>query len=178
VRTLSVLVAITATALISVGASAIAQTSAYADSAHWARYKPGSLQQYIREKTHAVLDGTRADEKELAIGAPRPMRVRVVFLGRTRAVSNERRLLIAGWARSFRLDTALVQNQYTREVLVREGKRRFWLPVQTQTWENTQDLWRVNRPIVALVQAIGAVVINRIPDWIFLVMTVEPPSDA
>jgi hypothetical protein len=73
------------------------------------------------------------------------------------------------------MDSASVLALYKREVLVREGKRRFWLPVQEVAWANNKELWVRNRPIVVLVQLVGAKVVDRVPDWVFLVMTVEPP---
>jgi len=37
---------------------------------------------------------------------------------------------------------------------------------------------RSDRPIVVLVQLVGVKVVDRIPDWVFLVMTAEPPPHA
>jgi hypothetical protein len=74
------------------------------------------------------------------------------------------------------MDSASVLALYKREVLVREGKRRYWLPVQEVTWANSPELWARDRPIVVLVQLVGARVVDRVPDWVFLVMTAEPPA--
>jgi len=113
-----------------------------------------------------------------AVGAPNPTRAHVVFLGQTRRMPTARTQLIGGWLRARQLDSARVLAQYTREVLVREGNRRYWLPVREETWVNTQELWVPNRPIVVFVQLVGARVVDRVPDWVFLVMTVEPAPDA
>jgi hypothetical protein len=154
------------------------QTTVYTDSVDWARYKPGSLRQYIRDKTPAALDGVTPEEKVFAVGAPNPIRARVVFLGKTRPLPPGRIQFIGGWARSQRLDSAEVMDLYKREVLVREGQTRFWIPVQESAWNNSGDLWTRNRPIVLLVQTIGARVVNRVPDWLFLGMTAELPPGA
>jgi hypothetical protein len=154
------------------------QSLSYDDSLKWARYQPGSLREYIRQKTPAALDGMPAKGKVFVIGARNPIRARVVFLGQTRPMPSTRTQLLGGWFRSQQMDSASVLALYKREVLVREGNRRFWLPVQEVTWANTQELWARNRRIVVLVQAVGARVVDRIPDWVFVVMTVEPPPDA
>jgi len=156
----------------------VGQKPSYDDSLKWARYQPGSLREYVRQRTAAGLDGSPAKGTTFVIGARNPIRARVVFLGQTRPMPSTRTQLLGGWFRSQRLDSASVLALYKREVLVREGKRRFWLPVQEVTWANTPELWARNRPIVVLVQAVGARVVDRIPDWVFVVMTVEPPPDA
>ena len=155
----------------------VGQRPSYDDSLQWARYKPGSLREYVRLKTPAALDGLQATDTTFVIGARNPIRARVVFLGQTRPMPSTRTQLLGGWFRSQQMDSARVLALFKREVLVREGKRRFWLPVQEVTWTNTQELWARNRPIVVLVQAVGARVVDRIPDWVFVVMTVEPPPD-
>ena len=154
------------------------QTPSYADSLKWADYKKGSLGEYILQRTPAALDGMPAKGMGFAIGARNFIRARVVFLGQTRPMPSTRKQMIGGWIRSLQMDSASVLAMYRREVLVRERKRRFWLPVQEVTWANTQELWARNRPIVVLVQVVGARVVDRIPDWVFLVVTVEPPPDA
>jgi len=155
------------------------QTSSYADSLEWARYQPGSLGAIIRQKTPVWLSGIPAKGTTFAVGARYPTRARVVFLGKTRPMPSTRTQFIGAWVRSqLRMDSASVLALYKREVLVREGKRRFWLPVQEVVWANNKELWVRNRPIVVLVQLVGARVVDRIPDWVFLVMTVEPPPDA
>jgi hypothetical protein len=155
------------------------QTPSYDDSLEWARYQPGSLSAIIRQKTPIWLSDIPAKGTTFAIGGRYPTRARVVFLGETRPLPSTRTQFIGAWVRSqLRIDSASVLAQYKREVLVREGKRRFWLPVPEVAWANEKELWARNRPIVVLVQLVGAKVVDRIPDWVFLVMTVEPPPDA
>jgi len=152
------------------------QTPSDDDSLIWARYKPGSLGALIREKTPVWLSDIPAKGTTFAIGGQYPTRARVVFLGKTRPLPPTRTQFIGAWVRSqLRMDSASVLALYKREVLVREGQRHFWLPVQEKAWANQKDLWARNRPIVVLVQLVGVKVVDRIPDWVFLVMTVEPP---
>jgi hypothetical protein len=155
------------------------QAPSYDDSLVWERYKPGSLGAIIRQQTPIWLSNVPAKGTTFAIGGQYPTRARVVFLGETRPLPSTRTQFIGGWVRSqLRMDSASVLALYKREVLVREGKRRFWLPVQEQAWANEKELWARNRPIIVLVQLVGVRVVDRIPDWVFLVMTVEPPPDA
>jgi hypothetical protein len=151
------------------------QTTSYDDSLVWARYKPGSLGAIIRQKTPIWLSDIPAKGTTFAIGGQYPTRARVVFLGETRPLPSTRTQFIGAWVRSQLLDSASVLARFKREVLVREGTRRFWLPVQEKAWANEKELWARNRPIVVLVQLVGVKVVDRIPDWVFLVMTVEPP---
>ena len=152
------------------------QSAAYADSAQWARYQPGTLTGIVRQNAPAWLEGLPAKGTVFAVGAPSPTRAEVVFLGETRRMPTAHTQFIGGRLRARQLDSASVLAQYTREVLVREGSHRYWLPVQDETWANTQELWVPNHQIVLLVQLVGARIVDRVPDWVFLVMTVEPAS--
>jgi len=155
------------------------QIPSYDDSLEWTRYKPGSLGGIIRQKTPIWLSDIHAKGTTFAIGGRYPTKARVVFLGETRPLPSTRTQFIGAWVRSqLRMDSATVLARFKREVLVREGKRHFWLPVQEDAWINEKELWVRNRPIVVLVQLVGVKVVDRIPDWVFLVMTVEPPPDA
>jgi len=166
-------------ALATLAPISVRSQTSYDDSLEWARYQPGSLRAIIRQKTPIWLSDIPAKRTTFAIGGRYPTRARVVFLGETRPLPSTRTQFIGAWIRSqLQMDSASVLALYKREVLVREGKRRFWLPVQEEAWANKNELWARNRPIVVLVQLVGVKVVDRIPDWVFLVMTVEPPPDA
>ncbi len=57
------------------------------------------------------------------------LRVDVVFTGRTRALSEDRRLTIEYWAKSFGVNLAAIRN-FENDIEVREGGKTYWLPIQ------------------------------------------------
>lgn len=131
------------------------------DQAPWSEYTPSTLERII-EDHHVLTDGGDTDFV-LDPGSDRH-RVRVRYTGKQRTIPEGRRAFLKAWARSVQ-GSHTVEELFDREILVEEGSRVYWLPVQNAL------LPAIGREVDPddYVELFVVFVGGRAPDWIFLV---------
>jgi hypothetical protein len=138
----------------------------------WARYTLGTLAAIVKRESATILEEPSQVQSIVVSAETYPTRATVVYTGQTRALSVDHRRVLVGWMRSFLRDTALAA-QYSREILVREKRHEWWLPVQDVTLAAIRREAKSGRTIVLFTQWMGALVRNERIDWVFAVMTME-----
>lgn len=89
----------------------------------WARYRPGTLSNVIQGHSYAAT----SRDKGAVLGSD-PVRVRVTYTGRSRAISAAKRLFIAFYMESVGIPE--YTEKFITEMLIIEGGVEFWLPVR------------------------------------------------
>lgn len=138
--------------------------------ADWEDYKPDTLAAAVAKYAgfgNETNDATTKERYELFPGVP--LRVDIVFTGRTRALPDGRRQTIERWAKSFHADIAVVRT-IEREIEVREAGETFWLPIQDVLIPYLQDEVGSGGRATLFVRLIGA----RNKDFVFIVNEFDP----
>lgn len=132
------------------------------DQAPWNEYQPSTLAAIVEEHRAFLEDGRKGDYA-LEPGTDRH-RVTVRYLGRPRSIPGSRRAFLGAWARSVR-PSRPVQELFDEEILVKEGSREYWVPVQRVLMPALEKELDPGDQVELFVVFIG----GRVPDWIFLV---------
>jgi hypothetical protein len=100
--------------------------------AGWNDYKPATLSDIVAK--HAkYLSKRKVPKGAVATNLHYkgdPFRSTVLFLGKVRNINPGHRSFIKMWGESSKKDTAKLAKTYKNEILVREGKKSYWLPIQ------------------------------------------------
>jgi hypothetical protein len=103
-----------------------------------------------------------------------PVRLRplLIYVGYERPVTADRATLIARWAQSMRVGSA-VARLFQREFLFREDTLDFWLPVQAPVASHFARELRPGDTIVAFVGLLGGLKRGNAVDWVFVMNEFE-----
>lgn len=139
----------------------------FASPAHagWENYKPGTLAATIGQWAETSKEPAEIpSEDQYALLPGQPMRVDVVFTGRTRTLPHERWVTIEFWAKSFGIDLNAVET-FEKEIEVREDGKAYWLPIQNVLLPYLKEEVGKNGRVTLLAVFIG----RRNKDHMFLV---------
>src|SRR5262245_48894292 len=137
----------------------------------WGKYEPRTLNQIIEEHSKAAVD-EKAQIHLLFSAELFPSRVKVTYTGEVRKISATRKQFIADWAKTRQLSKDLVA-LFDEELLFKEGKVEYWLPVQQQVIPYFQKELKVGDSVELYLIWIGARRELGVTDWIFLVNEFE-----
>ena len=97
------------------------------DEDPWAKYVPGKLNDVIRANSSG--NEQQQPGVDIAIGSA-TIKARVVYAGKSRPISDDKRSLIKVWMQSNKYSEEVFQ-MFTEELLFREDDVAYWLPVQS-----------------------------------------------
>jgi len=97
---------------------------------NWARYTPGAIAAVIQQHDSTIRADHISNKPGVIISGHDFARLaRVIYKGDSRPLDSKRLEVLREWGMTFLRDTSVVQD-FHREYLFQEGKRRLWLPVQ------------------------------------------------
>lgn len=136
----------------------------------WDRYRPGTISGVITEETPAlhVPTGARTGDVIRLSGGRVGLRVMLRYMGRGRAVSEDRIEVIRRWAAAFGSRIS-VNDLFRQEYLFIEGDRELWLPVQSPVESYLRMELRPGDSVTVFVAYVGARRRAHQTDWIFVV---------
>jgi len=135
----------------------------------WHLYEPNTLRGVEKENE---ADATKYKDKgQLVFTKGRPYRVSVVYAGRSRPVSKERKDVLKLWMQAYGVDEDRYFKLYENEFLFTEDGAEFWLPVQTPVSKYFDRELTKGEKVELFVQFVGGKRGNEsnAVDWIFLV---------
>lgn len=132
----------------------------------WDKYQPRTLKELI-DLNKEFLAGT--DSKvHFLFGDSFPSRVKVVYTGKSRALTKERIEVIDGWSKSRKVPKEIV-DLFEKEVLFVENSVEHWLPVQKQVLAYFEEELKPGQKVELFVMWIGARKEQDKVDWVFVV---------
>ncbi len=136
----------------------ILQVTSSNSSAGWEDYQESSLKSVLEQK------GGMNRGVDFLFTPGLPYKITVTYTGKFREISSLRKSYLEKWLKSLGLDPHQA-DLFTNDVLVVEGKREFWLPVQNVLISAMKKEVQPMNPVTLYVVWTGAVK----DDWIFIV---------
>jgi len=133
----------------------------------WARYQSRTLSQIIKQHSKAVVD-EKARIHLFFTADVFPSKVNVTYTGEVRTISSIRKEFIAAWAKTRTVHEEVVA-LFDEELLFKEGKTEYWLPVQRQVIPYFKEELKPGDSVELYLIWIGARRQFGVTDWIFLV---------
>jgi hypothetical protein len=145
-------------------------TARIADAqSNWARYKPGTIAAVIEQHDSTIRADHISKHPGLIVsGHDFPTLARVIYQGDSRPLDSKRLEVLREWGMTFLRDTAIVQD-FHREYLFQEGKRRIWLPVQDSVASYFTRELQPGQVVSLYVIWAGAYYAGKDITWTFLV---------
>ena len=136
---------------------------------NWGRYTPGTIAAIIQQHDSTIrADHVSKHPGVVISGHDFPTLARVTYRGDSRPLDSKRLEVLREWGLTFMRDTSIVQD-FHREYLFQEGKRRLWLPVQDSVASYFARELRPGQPVSLYVIWAGAYYAGEDITWAFLV---------
>ena len=139
--------------------SALGPADARAQS-NWDRYRPSTFASIV-EQHKASVEGSGDSYST----QPFPSRVRVTWTGQIRAIDGERKTFLARYFTMIRRNDLAAFFQ--REVLVREGERALWVPIQEGLVAHLEKEVAPGKNVLVFATWMGAIKTLLGHEWIF-----------
>jgi hypothetical protein len=133
----------------------------------WAKYQSRTLSQIIKQHSKAAVD-EKARIHLFFTADVFPSKVKVTYTGEVRTISSIRKEFIADWAKTRKVGEELVA-LFDEELLFKEDKTEYWLPVQRQVIPYFKEELKPGDSVELYLIWIGARRQFGVTDWIFLV---------
>jgi hypothetical protein len=136
---------------------------------NWARYTPGTIGAVIQQHDSTIRADHISNKPGVIISGDDFARLaRVIYKGDSRPLDSKRLEVLREWGMTFLRDTAVVQD-FHREYLFQEGKRRIWLPVQDSVASYFTRELQPGQVVSLYVIWAGAYYAGKDITWTFLV---------
>ena len=145
------------TILVMVLSSVLARAE---EESTWDAYVPGSMNAVISQ--HEA-DASRTDHYFTSDNFP--SRVKVTFLGKKRSLPKERALFLDKYFKT--TGQPEFRKLFKSEVLVKEGAREHWLPIQTDILPSFVEEVRPQTEVEVFVTWFGATRVAGKLEWVF-----------
>ena len=137
----------------------------------WDTYKPRKLQDIVKQHSDSkLIEGENTNL--IFTGDNFPSRVKVIYTGKTRKITEKRKEHIDGWVKSYGLKPEIAA-MFETELLFIEDSVEYWLPVQKQVIPYFEKELKAGETVTLFTVWIGAKKISAQWDWIFLVNEFE-----
>lgn len=133
----------------------------------WDAYQPRKLSEIIELNQSALVE-PNSRVHFLFTADSFPSRVKVVYTGKSRAISKENAEVVSAWAKVRQVDKKIV-DLFEREILFTENSVEHWLPIQKQLIPFLEQEVKVGDPVELFVIWIGARKEGKREDWVFLI---------
>ena len=137
----------------------------------WDRYTPGTLASVIQQEEgmvrEAIVRHPDSVEHRYISAWDFPTRARLIYMGRSRPLSPERRELLRLWGRALQKPADFIA-RFKKEHLFREDSLELWLAVQSVLERHLAAEAEPDRLILAFVLFVGGHYAGADITWLFL----------
>lgn len=148
----------------------------FAQQNSWDSYKPRTLQSIMEAHAHDI-EKLEPGKKMLVIsGDSVPSQVKLVYLGKSRAIAGKRKELLQGWQKSFKAIAPQDPDLFATEMLFREGKKEYWIAIQKPLVEPLPKEVKVGQTVTTYVIWMGAIGDDEGWEWLFAMNEFDTPE--
>jgi hypothetical protein len=131
------------------------------------RYRPRTLLEIIREHSDPKIL-QKNDGSMILTGDTFPSKVRVIYTGESRKISQSKKQHLDMLVKSFNVDPKVI-DQYGTELLFMEGEDEHWLPVQARLHSFFQTEMKKGEEAILYAEWVGAKKVGGKWEWVFIV---------
>lgn len=133
---------------------------------HWEAYEPRTLQ-WIIDTHHEDIERLNSKKKAVLLtGNSFQSQVKLVYSGKSRAVPVEDGVLLDSWRKMLK-DQAPSPEEFTTEVLFKEGSAERWIVVQKPLVDPLFKEVKSGQTVCSYVIWIGAIKVGKQWEWLF-----------
>ncbi len=154
-------------AITIISLSVIAFNAESVTKSSWDRYIDRTFQSIIDQHSEAV-----GEANILHSGNDFASRVTVVYMGKHRLLTVSRARFLDSFFTVF-TDKPKIRALYESEVLVREGKRQFWLPIQKELLPYLLEEVKEGQHFIVFATWLGGYKDDKEFEWVFTVTAID-----
>jgi hypothetical protein len=141
-------------------------------------FKPRKLSDVIENNVltqKGSMQGVKSKGQIIIDGDPLPSLIRMIYTGKTKPISDERKNYLKLWIDSFGRKKEF-NDVYNVEMLVGEGSNQYWLLVQKQLLPAFEKEITAGEPVDLYVIRMGGFLTDKGWDWMFIVEEFRKPG--